>query len=39
LPASDEGVTMNVLYIACGIISFGLLIYLILAILKPEWFK
>jgi K+-transporting ATPase KdpF subunit len=30
---------MNVLYIAAGIISFILLVYLVLALLKPEWFK
>jgi K+-transporting ATPase KdpF subunit len=30
---------MNVLYITAGIISFILLIYLVLALLKPEWFK
>jgi K+-transporting ATPase KdpF subunit len=30
---------MNVLYIVAGIISFILLVYLVLALLKPEWFK
>jgi K+-transporting ATPase KdpF subunit len=30
---------MNVLYLVAGIISAVLLIYLILALLKPEWFK
>jgi K+-transporting ATPase KdpF subunit len=30
---------MNVLYIVSGMISFGLLVYLVLALLKPEWFK
>jgi len=30
---------MNVLYILSGMISFGLLVYLVLALLKPEWFK
>jgi len=30
---------MNILYIAAGIISFGLLVYLVLALLKPEWFE
>jgi K+-transporting ATPase KdpF subunit len=30
---------MNVLYITAGIISFILLVYLVLALLKPEWFK
>ncbi len=29
---------MNLLYLAAGLITFGLLIYLILALLKPEWF-
>jgi K+-transporting ATPase KdpF subunit len=30
---------MNVLYVISGMISFGLLVYLVLALLKPEWFK
>ena len=30
---------MNVLYIVAGIISSVLLVYLMLALLKPEWFK
>ena len=30
---------MNALYIIAGIIAFGLLVYLIVALLKPEWFK
>ncbi|MDD1652646.1 MAG: K(+)-transporting ATPase subunit F [Methanomicrobiales archaeon] len=30
---------MNILYIVSGMISFALLIYLVLALLKPEWFK
>ncbi len=30
---------MNVLYITAGIISLILLVYLVLALLKPEWFK
>jgi K+-transporting ATPase KdpF subunit len=30
---------MNILYIVSGMISFGLLVYLVLALLKPEWFK
>jgi K+-transporting ATPase KdpF subunit len=29
---------MNPLYIVAGFISIALLIYLILALLKPEWF-
>ncbi|HJX36710.1 MAG TPA: K(+)-transporting ATPase subunit F [Dehalococcoidales bacterium] len=35
----DGGHKMNVLYITAGIISFILLVYLVLALLKPEWFK
>jgi len=30
---------MNILYVVSGIIAFGLLVYLIVALLKPEWFK
>jgi K+-transporting ATPase KdpF subunit len=30
---------MNILDIVSGMISFGLLVYLVLALLKPEWFK
>ena len=29
---------MNPLYIIAGIITIALLIYLVLALLKPEWF-
>ena len=29
---------MNPLYIMAGVITVGLLIYLVLALLKPEWF-
>ncbi len=29
---------MNPLYLAAGLITLGLLVYLILALLKPEWF-
>ncbi len=29
---------MNFLYIIVGIIALGLMIYLFLALLKPEWF-
>ena len=29
---------MNVLYLVAGVIALGLLIYLVLALLKPEWF-
>jgi K+-transporting ATPase KdpF subunit len=30
---------MNALYIISGIIALCLLVYLIIALLKPEWFK
>jgi len=30
---------LNALYIIVGVISFGLLVYLVVALLKPEWFK
>lgn len=30
---------MNLLYVIAGITSAGLAVYLILALLKPEWFK
>ncbi len=29
---------MNPLYLIAGLITLGLLIYLVLALLKPEWF-
>ena len=29
---------MNPLYLIAGVITLGLLIYLVLALLKPEWF-
>lgn len=29
---------MNVMYVLGGILSAGLLIYLMVALLKPEWF-
>ncbi len=29
---------MNILYLIAGVISLALLVYLILALLKPEWF-
>ncbi len=29
---------MNVLYIIAGVVALGLFIYLVLALLKPEWF-
>ena len=29
---------MNALYIVSGVIALALLVYLVLALLKPEWF-
>jgi K+-transporting ATPase KdpF subunit len=29
---------MNILYIIAGVVALGLFIYLVLALLKPEWF-
>jgi K+-transporting ATPase KdpF subunit len=29
---------MNPLYLIAGIIALGLLLYLVLALVKPEWF-
>ena len=29
---------MNALYIITGVITFALFVYLVLALLKPEWF-
>ena len=29
---------MNTLYIVTGVIALALLVYLVLALLKPEWF-
>jgi K+-transporting ATPase KdpF subunit len=29
---------MNMLYIIAGVVTVGLFIYLVLALLKPEWF-
>jgi K+-transporting ATPase KdpF subunit len=29
---------MNVIYLVVGVITLGLFIYLVLALLKPEWF-
>ncbi len=34
----DGGQIMNPLYVIGGLISLGLFIYLVLALLKPEWF-
>jgi len=30
---------MNILYIIAAVVSLGLLAYLIIALLKPEWFR
>jgi K+-transporting ATPase KdpF subunit len=30
---------MNLFYLVAGLIAFSLLVYLILALLKPEWFE
>ena len=29
---------MNILYLIVGLVTLGLFIYLVLAMLKPEWF-
>ena len=29
---------MNILYVITGVITFILFVYLVLALLKPEWF-
>lgn len=29
---------MNLLYLITGLMTLGLLVYLVLALLKPEWF-
>jgi K+-transporting ATPase KdpF subunit len=33
-----EELTMTAMYLLGGIVSLGLLIYLMVALLKPEWF-
>ncbi len=42
MPAVDGGVVMNAdtigLYLMAGLIALALLVYLTLALLKPEWF-
>jgi K+-transporting ATPase KdpF subunit len=30
---------MNILYLVVGIITLALFIYLVIALLKPEWFE
>jgi K+-transporting ATPase KdpF subunit len=39
MPAAEGAVTMPVLYAISGIIALALLVYLIIALFKPEWFK
>ena len=29
---------MSILYVVAGLVALGLLVYLVLALLKPEWF-
>jgi K+-transporting ATPase KdpF subunit len=29
---------MNIFYLVAGLIALGLFVYLVLALLKPEWF-
>jgi len=36
--AADGGEVMSVPYVVSGLIAVGLFVYLILALLKPEWF-
>ena len=39
LPGQDDGRgAVSVIYIVSGLVSAGLLIYLVAALLKPEWF-
>jgi K+-transporting ATPase KdpF subunit len=38
LRPADGGYKMNTLYLIAGLITLALLVYLILALLKPEWF-
>jgi K+-transporting ATPase KdpF subunit len=30
---------MNIIYLITGLITLGLFIYLVIALLKPEWFE
>jgi K+-transporting ATPase KdpF subunit len=30
---------VNTMYLIAGLISLGLLVYLLLALMKPEWFE
>ena len=38
LRAAHGGAAVNALYLIAGLITLALLIYLVLALLKPEWF-
>jgi K+-transporting ATPase KdpF subunit len=38
LRPADGGYKMNILHLIAGAITLALLVYLILALLKPEWF-
>jgi K+-transporting ATPase KdpF subunit len=38
LRAADREQVMNILYLITGLITLGLFIYLVLALMKPEWF-
>jgi K+-transporting ATPase KdpF subunit len=35
---ADGGQVMNALYVITGVITLILFVYLVLALLKPEWF-
>lgn len=34
----DGGKEVNILYVITGVIALALFVYLVLALLKPEWF-
>jgi K+-transporting ATPase KdpF subunit len=38
LPEFDGGTTMTVIYLFSALLALGLLVYLFVALLKPEWF-
>lgn len=35
----SKGVGMNIMYLITGLLALGLLVYLVVALLKPEWFS
>jgi len=35
----EGAITVDIVYIISAIIAVGLLIYLVIALFKPEWFK